>query len=140
MDSSHCTESGSNTLENSYKPLVFKELRKLWETHDTNLPWKNGDYNESNTLLLDDSPYKALLNPKHTAIFPSSYSFEERSDNSLGPGGDLQVYLEGLATTENIPKYVEQHPFGERAIDERSPDWNFYSNVLHNHSFVPSRC
>lgn len=43
--------------------MVFKELRKLWEKHDPNLPWKKGDYDESNTLLVDDSPYKALLNP-----------------------------------------------------------------------------
>lgn len=43
--------------------MVFKELRRLWEKRDPNLPWKKGDYDESNTLLVDDSPYKALLNP-----------------------------------------------------------------------------
>lgn len=63
QDMSHSTQTGYNTLENVYKPLVFKELRKIWENDDPSLPWKNGDYNESNTLLLDDSPYKALLNP-----------------------------------------------------------------------------
>lgn len=63
QDMSHSTQTGYNTLENIYKPLVFKELRKIWENDDPSLPWKNGDYNESNTLLLDDSPYKALLNP-----------------------------------------------------------------------------
>ena len=43
--------------------MLLKELRKLWDKHEPNLPWEKGDYDESNTLLLDDSPYKALLNP-----------------------------------------------------------------------------
>ena len=49
--------------------MVFKQLRRLWEKQDPNLPWKEGEYNESNTLLLDDSPYKSLLNPVCLFIF-----------------------------------------------------------------------
>lgn len=60
---SHSTQTGFKTLENHHKPLVCKELSKIWENDNPNFPWKKGDYNESNTLLLDDSPYKALLNP-----------------------------------------------------------------------------
>ncbi|XP_059452173.1 uncharacterized protein LOC132182837 isoform X2 [Corylus avellana] len=63
-DLSHCTATKCKTLEDKHKPIVFKELRKIWEKHDPSLPWEKGCYNESNTLLLDDSPYKALLNPK----------------------------------------------------------------------------
>ncbi|KAL0377600.1 UNVERIFIED_CONTAM: hypothetical protein Sradi_3065500 [Sesamum radiatum] len=129
-DMFHSTQTGFKTLENSHKPLVFKELRKIWETDDHTLPWKKGDYNESNTLLLDDSPYKALLNPLHTAIFPNSYHYEDKNDNSLGPGGDLRVYLEGLLTSEDVRKYVEQHPFGQSAINETNLSWGFYSGVL----------
>ncbi|TYH52181.1 hypothetical protein ES332_D09G009900v1 [Gossypium tomentosum] len=62
-DSSYCTTTQFNTLGHKYKPLVFKDLRKLWEKHDPDLAWEKGYYNESNTLLIDDSPYKALLNP-----------------------------------------------------------------------------
>ncbi|KAK6129148.1 hypothetical protein DH2020_037126 [Rehmannia glutinosa] len=129
-DMFHSTQTGFKTLENSHKPLVCKELRKIWENDDPNLPWKKGDYDESNTLLLDDSPYKALLNPLHTAIFPNSYHYEDKNDNSLGPGGDLRVYLEGLLASENVQKYVEQHPFGQSAINETSLSWGFYSGVL----------
>jgi len=46
----------------------LKELRKLWEKLEPNLPWEKGDYNEANTLLLDDSPYKALVNPVSQSI------------------------------------------------------------------------
>lgn len=63
QDMDHSTKTGFNTLENRHKPLVCKDLRKIWEEGDPSWPWKKGDYNESNTLLLDDSPYKALLNP-----------------------------------------------------------------------------
>lgn len=63
QDLSHCTATKFKTLKDKHKPIVFKELRKIWEKHDPNLPWEKGYYNESNTLLLDDSPYKALLNP-----------------------------------------------------------------------------
>ncbi|KAK4426253.1 hypothetical protein Salat_1393800 [Sesamum alatum] len=129
-DMTYCTRTRFKTLENCHKPMVFKELTKIWGSDNPNLPWKKGDYNESNTLLLDDSPYKALLNPSHTGIFPSSYSYVNKNDNSLGPGGDLRVYLEGLVKSESVQKYVEQHPFGQRPINEDNLSWKFYAGVL----------
>ncbi|KAK3032554.1 hypothetical protein RJ639_036793 [Escallonia herrerae] len=135
-DLSHCTETGFKTLENRHKTLVFKELKKIWERSDPNLPWEKGTYNESNTLLLDDSPYKALLNPMHTAIFPHSFNFKDRGDKSLGPEGDLRVYMEELATAENIQKYVKENPFGQGCIDETSSFWAFYSRLLCSQSIL----
>ncbi|XP_026387855.1 uncharacterized protein LOC113282958 [Papaver somniferum] len=129
-DVSHCTETGFRVLGDWYKPLVLKELKKLWNKHEPNLPWQKGVFNESNTLLLDDSPYKALCNPLYTAIFPSSYTREAPNDNSLGPGGDLWVYLEGLVLAGNVQQYVEQHPFGQPAITSRNPKWGFYLEVF----------
>ncbi|KAL2336570.1 hypothetical protein Fmac_011016 [Flemingia macrophylla] len=78
---SHCTRTRFTTVENKEKPLVMKGLRKLWEKEDPDLPWEKGEFNDSNTLLLDDSPYKALLNPKHTAIFPCSYRYYHTRDS-----------------------------------------------------------
>ena len=69
QDQSHCTDTGFKTVENKDKPLVLKELNKLWEKHVPDLPWERGEYNESNTLLLDDSPYKALRNPVRSSFF-----------------------------------------------------------------------
>ena len=42
---------------NPTKKIVFKDLKKVWDDHQ----FKN--FNAKNTLLVDDSPYKALLNP-----------------------------------------------------------------------------
>lgn len=45
-------------------------------------------------------------------------------------GGDLRQYLEGLANAENMLKYIEQHPFGQERITERSESWSFYLKVI----------
>ncbi|XP_020997377.1 uncharacterized protein LOC107486250 [Arachis duranensis] len=130
QDASHCTKTTFKTVENKHKPVVFKDMRKIWEKHDPSLPWEKGYYNESNTLLLDDSPYKALLNPPQNSVFPHTFSFQNRSDNSLGDRGDLRKYLDGLANAENMNKYVEEHPFGQQPITKTSPSWNYYHNVV----------
>jgi hypothetical protein len=52
------------TVENMNKPLVLKELKKLWSKEEADgLPWQQGEFSPSNTLLVDDSPCKALRNP-----------------------------------------------------------------------------
>ncbi|MED6140402.1 hypothetical protein PIB30_092804 [Stylosanthes scabra] len=133
-DAFHCTKTSFKTPENKHKPLVFKDLRKIWEKHDPCLPWEKGYYNESNTLLLDDSPYKALLNPPQNSVFPHTFSFQNRSDNSLGGRGDVREYLDGLANAKSMKKYVEEHPIGQQPITKRSPNWNFYFNIISTHS------
>ncbi|KAJ0444271.1 putative FCP1 domain, HAD superfamily protein [Helianthus annuus] len=57
----HCTKKGSS-LENGY--IIFvKDLTKLWEKKYANLPWEVGEYDESNTLLVEIYPHTTLLNP-----------------------------------------------------------------------------
>ncbi|KAG1341952.1 hypothetical protein COCNU_05G001810 [Cocos nucifera] len=129
-DRSKCTVTGFSTVENAKKPLVLKEMKKLWNKEDPDLPWENGEYLPSNTLLVDDSPYKALCNPPHAAIFPYPYHFYDEGDNSIGPGGDLRVYLEGLAMADNVQHYVCAHPFGQRAITTANPSWKFYQQII----------
>ncbi|KAG2642143.1 hypothetical protein PVAP13_2KG262558 [Panicum virgatum] len=62
-DMSYCTVTGCNVIGTKGKPLVLKELKKLWNNEDPDLPWEQGEFSPSNTLLVDDSPYKALCNP-----------------------------------------------------------------------------
>ncbi|KAI7732294.1 hypothetical protein M8C21_028007, partial [Ambrosia artemisiifolia] len=97
----HCTRTGFNTIENSGKPLVLKELKKLWDKQDPYLPWYRGDYNETNTVFLDDSPYKALRNPPNTAIFPHSYSYRDTQDNGLGSVSMLPAQRHDLSSSQN---------------------------------------
>ncbi|RDX79230.1 hypothetical protein CR513_40370, partial [Mucuna pruriens] len=90
--------------------------------------------NQINTLLLDDSPYKGLLNPLHTSVFPHTFSYKNTGDNSLAEGGDLRKYLDELANVEDMQKYVEKHPmpFGQGCINETSEYWDFYLKVVKN--------
>ncbi|KAM1259895.1 hypothetical protein ACFX2I_039196 [Malus domestica] len=134
---SHCTTTKFNTLDNEEKPLVLKELKKLWEKHDPDLPWARGEYNETNTLLVDDSPYKALCNPENTAIFPYPFRFKDRRDRSLGEGGDIRYYLERLVEAQNVQEYVKQHPFGQRPITTKSRSWIFYRQVIEDQAVSP---
>lgn len=131
-DQDDCTNSGFSTKENKNKPIFFKELKKLWDNKSSNLPWRKGQYSSSNTLLIDDKPYKALLNPPCTAIFPTEYRPDQLDDATLGPNGELRRYLDGLARAADVPAYVKEHPFGQSAITATHPDWDFYSNIIDN--------
>ncbi|KAG5049574.1 hypothetical protein JHK85_010677 [Glycine max] len=154
---SHCTETKFTTVENIEKPLVLKEITKLWEKEEPDLPWEKGEFNESNTLLLDDSPYKALMNPRlgirwdnlllltflsflrPPYFFTNNKCFKHIDVEfvlslpfyySTGPGGDLRVYLKGLAKAENVQNYVSENPFGQRPIREANPSWVYYRRVI----------
>ncbi|XP_024007220.1 uncharacterized protein LOC112083427 [Eutrema salsugineum] len=131
-DMSYCTKTTLTTLENRHKPVVFKDLNKLWEKQHKKLPWEAGDYNKTNTVLLDDSPYKALLNPPYTAIFPHSYHHQNKKDASLGNGGDLRLYLEKLVEAENVQDFIKMNPFGQESITEASDSWEFYRLAIPN--------
>lgn len=135
-DMSYCSTTTLGSLENRHKYVVFKDLNQLWEKHDPRLPWQKGDYNESNTVLLDDSPYKALLNPPYTAIFPHSYSHQNKSDTSLGNGGDLRLHLEKLVEAENVQDFIKKNPFGQEAITEASETWEFYREATRMHTHI----
>ncbi|KAK1432929.1 hypothetical protein QVD17_09832 [Tagetes erecta] len=98
-DGSRCTCAGMGTLEKQIKGIVAKDLRKVWNEDGPCNAWVKGTFHESNTLLIDDSPYKALLNPKHTGIFPASYSYKNTNDKFLAPKGYFQFYLEARIGT-----------------------------------------
>lgn len=128
-DQVECTDSGFKTLEKRDKPLYLKDLKKLWNK-DSKAKLPMGKYSKSNTLLIDNVPYKALLNPPHTAIFPTEYKVDQIDDKDLGPEGELRIYLAGLADAANVAAYVKEHPFGQPAITASHSDWRYYSKVI----------
>ncbi|KAJ1388492.1 HAD superfamily [Sesbania bispinosa] len=130
-DGSHCTNTNHYSLHgNKHKKIVFKELKKIWEDTISDFPWEKGIYNESNTLLLDDSPYKGLCNPPFTSVFPHSFTSSDENDYSLGDGGDLRTFLEGLANAENMRNYIQENAFGQPPITETSQECQYYQKVL----------
>ncbi|XP_031492562.1 uncharacterized protein LOC116259084 [Nymphaea colorata] len=126
-DQSECTDTGMRTLDKSNKPLFLKELHRLWNSEG--LPWPKDYYSSTNTLLIDDSPYKALRNPPFTAVFPEAYDVNNDHDSSLGPGGDIRNYLQGIANAPDVQQYVQARPFGQPLISQADPNWWFYSQI-----------
>ncbi|KAK9921146.1 hypothetical protein M0R45_029669 [Rubus argutus] len=59
---SQCTDYGFKSIEKRMKPLFFKELKKVWHHFEKK-------HSESDTLLIDDQPFKALLNPVISTLF-----------------------------------------------------------------------
>ncbi|XP_048489682.1 uncharacterized protein LOC104898608 [Beta vulgaris subsp. vulgaris] len=126
-DQDQCNNSGLKSLENKKKPLFFKELSKLCSSLANSS--RGACFSDSNTLLIDDEPYKGLLNPPHTGIYPDSYDPNDVNDNALDPKEELGEYLKGLVNAEDVPSYVKEHPFGQPAIGPLHPHWDFYSKI-----------
>lgn len=133
FDQNICITTDFKTLENTTKPLFLKDLRTVWDRFGTCLSCGKRKYDESNTLLVDDSPDKALCNPPHTGIFPFPYQYTDREDCALGPDGELRKYMERLVDAENVQKFVEENPIGQSAITETHESWSFYSRVIKAH-------
>ncbi|KAF5737493.1 hypothetical protein HS088_TW13G00374 [Tripterygium wilfordii] len=125
-DQTYSNNTGFSTLENKNKPIFLKELNKIWEKKSL----CKGKFSSSNTLLIDVNPYRALLNPPHTTIFPSEYKVNQAGDDALGRNGALRVYLDGLANADNVPSYVKEHPFGQPPVSATHRDWVYYSKII----------
>lgn len=66
QDQSKCSATKFKTQENNNKPLFLKDLRRVWDRFGTCFSCGKRKYDETNTLLVDDSPDKALCNPVST--------------------------------------------------------------------------
>nr|XP_024358689.1 ubiquitin-like domain-containing CTD phosphatase 1 [Physcomitrium patens]PNR31643.1 hypothetical protein PHYPA_025764 [Physcomitrium patens] len=121
MHQGDCTATGFKNPTNRRQPLFLKELAKVWSR------FPDGEFNETNTLLIDDTPYKALLNPPHTAIFLKPYTYNEQ-DNFLAEG--LVGYLTHLRNAADVREFVRMHPIGMPAIAAGCMHWNLYRSVL----------
>ena len=121
MHQGDCTNTGLQNPSKKESPLFLKELTKVWSR------FPNGLFNETNTLLIDDTPYKALWNPPYTAIFPLAYWYNEH-DRFLQ--GTLPEYLKLMRNVEDIRELVRTHPIGEPAIAPGCLHWDVYQAVL----------
>ncbi|KFK39279.1 hypothetical protein AALP_AA3G223800 [Arabis alpina] len=120
-DQEECTDSGYKTIENSRKPLFFKDLSKVFKCFE--------GFSASNTVFIDDEPYKALRNPDNTGVFPLKYNPSDKNDDLLDPQGEFCSYLSDLAKSSDVQAYIKEHSFGQPMIDSSHPNWSFYRNA-----------
>lgn len=116
-DQTNCTATGQYDPNKPGRPLVLKELAKLWrdEPHLSR-------FGPSNTLLVDDSPHKAARNPPNTAIHPREFVAGRAADAALGPGGALRAYLERLADAPAVDAFVAESPYVDDELPEEDQD------------------
>eukprot|EP00897_Mesotaenium_endlicherianum_P005558 jgi/Mesen1/502/ME000104S10596 len=129
-DQSKCTLTTMKHPEKANKPVFLKELSKLWDSLNNAAGWGHGRFRPCNTLLVDDSPYKAICNPAHTAVFPLPYKAAHADDVALGTGGLIRTYLEGLSEAADVQAYVQRSPFGEPALAAGHPLWDQLNGLL----------
>ena len=122
MHQGDCTNTGLRNPGKKASPLFLKELAKVW------CRFPQGLFNETNTLLIDDTPYKALWNPPYTAIFPEAYQYNEADDFLKTT---LPEYLTQLRDAVDVREFVRTHPIGEPAIAPGCVHWDdFYEEVV----------
>jgi len=119
MHQGDCTNTGLKNPEKKRQPLFLKELMNVW--------LKFPQFNETNTLLIDDTPYKALRNPPYTAIFPEAYFYNEADIFLKGP---LVEYLTQLRDAVDVREFVRAHPIGLPALAPGCLHWGFFQQVL----------
>ncbi|KAK4348422.1 hypothetical protein RND71_031177 [Anisodus tanguticus] len=130
-DQQKCVDSGFKCLEKKEKPIFLKPMKTIWENKYDLLPFRGGKFSESNTLMIDDEPHIALINPPNTAVFPPIFKVGNGKDTFLGPKGDMQKFLDGLVDADDVPTYVKEHPLiGQPAITASHRDWDYYAKII----------
>ncbi|CAA0840619.1 Unknown protein [Striga hermonthica] len=115
-----CEMTSSFLKDNPQKPVMFKKLEKVWREFEL--------YDTTNTVLVDDSPYKSILNPPHNAIFPKTYDGSVH-DNYLDLKGEFVNYLTKLADADDAQSYIRQNHIGYENIKQGSEEWNYYTAI-----------
>ncbi|KAI7880565.1 HAD-like protein [Lichtheimia hyalospora FSU 10163] len=106
------THLGLTHADYHRKSVTIKDLEFIWR--DSSIA--NDNFDATNTILLDDSPAKAVLQPYnaiHLATFDhKSSTFREHGEREL-----LSVirYLDKVRRHSNLCNYMRQHPY-------KSPD------------------
>lgn len=84
----------------------FKPLSRVWGYFKPYLGFHN-------TILVDDSPYKACMNSPYNCIFPDA--FEGYTDDKY-LNDVLWPYLEKMRMSHNIQAYIANNPFGQPPV------------------------
>lgn len=93
-------------------------------------PSFGGHYSGFNTIVVDDSPWKHILNNAGNVILPDSWSNDYRGQSDTFLIGTLLPYLRHIHLRQNILLgRRKQPPMGQRMMNE-DPDSIEYKEVL----------
>ncbi|KAL0086394.1 HAD-like domain-containing protein, partial [Phycomyces blakesleeanus] len=88
------------------KIVTIKDLKRVWSAFD------NGEYDATNTILLDDSPEKTVLQP-YNSVHLTSFDHLSSTFRAHGESELLAVisYLEKLRKVDNVCSYIRERPY-----------------------------
>ena len=111
-----CSNIGVAPSSMQKHPMFLKELKHVWKMKkNTGL----SRFNLTNTLLIDDSPYKAIRNPEFTAIHPRCFTVDEmETDQMLSETGALRDYLERVLKAPSVPEFVAANPWDPAGLSD----------------------
>ena len=109
---------GLTSAQFNQKVQVYKRLETVWadQTIQSSHPEfrTGGRWDQTNTVLLDDSALKAVSQPHNLVKVPE---FVGQNEYEPFPLKQIQPYLENARWYTDISTYLRKHPF--QAIDRR---------------------
>ncbi|KAF8926293.1 HAD-like domain-containing protein [Dissophora ornata] len=102
------------------KVLTLKDLEVVWKAigterltasfEDRQDGGRCGIYNQTNTVLIDDSPHKSQLQPYNCIVLPK-FNRERAFSGDDSELLKVKCYLRQLMTQYNVSAYIRRHPF-----------------------------
>jgi hypothetical protein len=116
---------GLTEAEYSEKSQVYKRLDRIWEDDSIRRyhPYANGGWtwNQSNTILIDDSPLKALKQPFNHIEIPEYTKRFESEEKKIPVLGQVVAYLDALQHWNDVSAYMKRQRFHVAT----SPHWDW---------------
>ncbi|KAG0355330.1 hypothetical protein BG005_005764 [Podila minutissima] len=110
------------------KVLTLKDMEKVWEEIEMEKEWASPkqlkkyaeDFDQTNTILIDDSTHKSQLQP-YNCIPIADFDFERAES-----GADIELlkvwqYLELASMQSNVSNFMREFPFDSNAEILRRP-------------------
>ncbi|KAI7351068.1 hypothetical protein KC354_g12566 [Hortaea werneckii] len=109
------------------KVQVYKRLRWAWTDHvvASSAPPSTGEWDQENTVLIDDSEEKAASEPYNLLKIDEYEGTAEQ--NELDVLGQVVEYIERLSRQSNVSAYMREHPF---QFDKSAPAFNWLPTLV----------
>ncbi|KAI8991815.1 NLI interacting factor-like phosphatase-domain-containing protein [Mycotypha africana] len=111
------TKFGLTQKDYNRKVATIKDLDKVWKYFDEQHPEQHFD--QTNTILLDDSPKKAQLQP-YNCVHPSEFEHTSPTFISSGDSELLHImnYLKLLQFQSNVSNFIREQPYNTLENDK----------------------
>jgi hypothetical protein len=126
-----CDESTYRNPDNEGRPFFLKCLARLL---GDSMDLAGRGATVENTLLVDDSPYKNVLNNPYNAVHPLTFSYFMEKSTKKKPYfiNQLWPFLKALKDSGlSIPMYCREHSlFGSRQLFPGDKDYELFRIII----------